>query len=185
MPVFFIFFIVIPVAEMAVLIHVGKVIGAWYTILLIFLTAVIGASLLKRQGVATLLRAHQKLNSGEIPAKEMFEGFLLALGGAFLLTPGFITDAIGFSLVIPQIRSVLVGYLAKKIVVNGKMGGGAQSRGFYYRSGQGFGQAEQDSPEWSTSGSDVIEGEFQEMTTKEDNPSRQDNPSGRIESDKK
>ncbi|PIE44140.1 MAG: exlusion protein FxsA [Gammaproteobacteria bacterium] len=176
MPVFFILFIVIPVAEIAVLINVGKVIGAWYTVLLIFLTAIIGASLLKRQGLATLLRANRKLNSGEIPAKEMFEGFLLALGGAFLLTPGFITDAIGFSLVIPQIRSVWVGYLAKKVIVSGKMGSG-QSQSFYYRSDHGFG-TQQPSSDRSGFGSDIIEGEYQDVST------RQDQPAKYIDSDK-
>ena len=85
MPVFFFLFIVMPIAELAVLIQVGSVIGVLNTVGLVFLTAVIGAWLLRQQGLATLLRANERLNSGELPAKEVAEGLILAVGGAMLL----------------------------------------------------------------------------------------------------
>ena len=104
MPVFFFLFIVMPIAELAVLIQVGSVIGVLNTVGLVFLTAVIGAWLLRQQGLATLLRANERLNSGELPAKEVAEGLILAVGGAMLLTPGFITDTFGFLCLLPGSR---------------------------------------------------------------------------------
>ena len=71
MPVFLLLFIILPVAELAVLIQVGSVIGVLNTVGLVFLTAVIGAWLLRQQGLATLLRANERLNSGELPAREV------------------------------------------------------------------------------------------------------------------
>lgn len=114
MKVLFLLFIVLPVAELMVLIKVGSIIGVLYTAMLILLTAMIGATLLRKQGMETLLRANQRLQNGEIPAAEVFQGFLLALGGAFLLTPGFVTDALGFALLLPQARQ----YLAVRLMKN-------------------------------------------------------------------
>ncbi len=105
----FLIFILVPVIELAVLIKVGSHIGVLWTLALIFLTAVIGVTILRAQGLATLMRANRKLEEGAIPAKELAEGFLLALAGAMLLTPGFVTDGFGFILLIPAVRSALVG----------------------------------------------------------------------------
>ncbi|MDX1800983.1 MAG: FxsA family protein, partial [Marinobacter sp.] len=90
MGVFFLLFVILPIVEMTILIKVGAVIGALNTIGLVLLTAVLGAALLRQQGLATLLKANQRLNSGELPAKEVAEGLILAVGGALLLTPGFV-----------------------------------------------------------------------------------------------
>ncbi len=163
MPLFFILFVIIPVSEIALLIKVGGIIGAGYTVLLIFFTALVGATLLRKQGISTLMRAHQKLNSGEIPAKELFEGFLLALGGAFLLTPGFITDVFGFMLVIPPIRQIFVSYLAKRMVVHSfGEGPGMQSRTFTYGS-QGAADPFAGRGRHGA-GEEIIEGEYQDIT---------------------
>ena len=89
-------FLVIPIIEVYLLIEVGGIIGAGWTILLIVLTAIIGVNLLRQQGVSTLMRANQAMSQGQIPAMEMMEGIFLAVGGALLITPGFFTDAIGF-----------------------------------------------------------------------------------------
>jgi len=139
MSVFLFLFIIMPIAEMAVLIQVGGMIGVLNTVGLVLLTAVIGAWLLRQQGVATLLKANQRLNSGELPAKEVAEGLILAIGGALLLTPGFITDTVGFLCLIPGTRHWLAAQALKRMVVAG------QSRGssFYFRAGGGsnpFGQ---------------------------------------------
>lgn len=95
---------------MWVLIKVGSVIGALSTIVLVLLTAVVGIALLRRQGFKTLLRARNKLDTGELPAQELAEAIFLAVGGALLLAPGFITDAIGFCCLIPGIRQLIIGY---------------------------------------------------------------------------
>ena len=107
-------FIVTPIVEMWVLIQVGGMIGAWPTIGLVLLTAMIGLALLRQQSFATFMRAQQKMQTGELPAKEMGEGLFLAVGGALLLTPGFMTDAVGFACLIPGIRQALIGQILKR-----------------------------------------------------------------------
>ena len=101
-------FIIIPLIELAVILKVNSFIGIGWTLGLIIITAFVGVKLLRRQGISTLLRANQKMQQGQIPAQELAEGFLLALAGALLLTPGFVTDAIGFTLLVPATRRVLV-----------------------------------------------------------------------------
>lgn len=110
MPVFrilFLLFIVVPLIEIYFLIQVGQHIGALSTILLCILTAALGAVLLRIQGILTLHRAQEKLRKGEIPADNLLEGLILLITGALLLTPGFVTDAIGFLCLIPSLRSLL------------------------------------------------------------------------------
>jgi len=107
----FALFIAVPIVEMVVLIQVGQQIGALWTIALVLLTAFIGINLLRHQGLATLSRATWRIQSGQIPAKEMLEGILLAVGGALLLTPGFVTDAIGFLLLVPFTRQFFASRL--------------------------------------------------------------------------
>lgn len=97
-------FFIVPLIEIYLLIEVGSVIGAGWTILLVVLTAVIGVNLLRQQGVSTLMRANQVMSQGQIPAMEMMEGIVLAVGGALLITPGFFTDILGFLCLIPQTR---------------------------------------------------------------------------------
>jgi len=165
MKILFLLFIIMPVVEMTVLIKVGTVIGAASTIGLVLLTAIIGASLLKRQGLSTLMRANQKMNAGELPAKEVAEGFLLAVGGALLLTPGFVTDAIGFSLLMPGIRGLLIEQLMKKMIVTGaQQFTQSSSFGADTFKAQGFGGVNQGN---QSNQSDIIEGEFY----KEEKPS--------------
>jgi UPF0716 protein FxsA len=113
----FFLFIVMPIVEMWLLIQVGSQIGAFNTITLVLLTAALGAWMLREQGLSTLFRFNQRLEQGELPAKEILEGLLLAIGGALLMTPGFITDAIGFACLIPVTRSWLVDSLMKRGVV--------------------------------------------------------------------
>lgn len=119
-PVLALIFIVVPVVEIFLLIQVGGIIGAWWTIGLVILTAIIGVRLLKIQGISTLGRAQQKMQSGEMPAMEMLEGIGLIIAGAFLLTPGFFTDGVGFCLIIPPIRRALVAAIVARMTVSGQ-----------------------------------------------------------------
>ncbi|MBE02737.1 FxsA family protein [Marinobacter lutaoensis] len=153
MPVFLLLFIVLPIAEMAVLIKVGSLIGVLNTVALVLLTAVMGAWLLRQQGLATLLRANERLNSGELPAREVAEGLILAVGGALLLTPGFITDAAGFLCLLPGTRHWLAARALKRLRVSG------QTRAFYFRAGGG--------PFRSGGEGDIIEGEYREHTERD------------------
>ena len=111
-------FLAVPILEIYLLIQVGQVIGAGWTILLVVLTAVIGVWLLKLQGLSTLTRAQQKLSENELPAREILEGMGLVVAGALLLTPGFFTDAVGFLLLFPPTRIWLVKAVASRMVVS-------------------------------------------------------------------
>jgi UPF0716 protein FxsA len=140
----FLLFVIMPILEMWLLIEVGSQIGALYTIGLVMLTAVIGINILRQQGFSTLNRAQSRMQQGELPGQELIEGFMLAIGGALLLTPGFITDTIGFLLLIPPTRQALVRYLIRSGQVQAwgsrgsgftftsfRGGSGPQSGGFY------------------------------------------------------
>lgn len=155
-------FIITPVLEMWFLLEVGSVIGALATIGLVLLTAMIGLRLLKQQGLATLLKVNQKMEQGSLPASELVEGFLLAVGGALLLTPGFFTDALGFSFLLPFTRHFFAQYLLKKgVLMSAQVG--AQNFGengfdaHFYSSQSGFGEQHSAAQQ---SNDDIIEGEF-------------------------
>lgn len=100
-------FIGIPLIEIYLFIAVGGWIGVWPTIGLVILTALIGTSLLRQQGLATLARAQVETEANRLPVRELFEGVCLLFGGMLLLTPGFLTDAIGLALLLPQLRGLL------------------------------------------------------------------------------
>jgi UPF0716 protein FxsA len=104
----FLLFFVISIVEIYFLIKVGSVIGALWTVFLVVGTAVLGAALLRQQGFSTFQRAQQSLAQGQLPATAMLEGVALVISGALLLTPGFVTDTIGFLLLTPLVRQKLI-----------------------------------------------------------------------------
>jgi len=114
---FIILFIFIPLIEIYLLIAIGSEIGALLTIALILFTAGLGVTLLRQQGLITLAKIRQSLDRGELPAATLLEGLMLLIAGALLLTPGFLTDAIGFTCLVPSIRSYLANSALKKVVV--------------------------------------------------------------------
>ncbi|MBR9882746.1 MAG: FxsA family protein [Oceanospirillales bacterium] len=148
----FLLFIVLPIVEITVLLKVGQAIGAWYTVGLVLLSAFIGVNMLRHQGLATLSRAQQRLDRQEMPGQEMVEGIVLAVGGALLVTPGFVTDAIGFSCLIPPLRQAFVRLLMSRFTVivasRAQSGMGANPRGDVDGRSSNAGR-----------GGDVIEGE--------------------------
>ncbi|KPB05428.1 FxsA family protein [Bacillus sp. CHD6a] len=99
--------IVVPALEIWLLITAGRLIGPIPTIILIILTGVLGAWLAKYQGVSALRSAQQKMNSGQMPGDVIIDGLCILVGGVVLLTPGFITDAIGFALLLPPTRNLI------------------------------------------------------------------------------
>jgi len=112
--VLLILFLVIPLVEIYFLISVGEVIGAFATVFMVVFTAILGAILLRSQGLSTLRRVQEASARGEIPALEMIEGMMLLVGGALLLTPGFFTDAIGFICLITPLRQAVIRYWIKR-----------------------------------------------------------------------
>lgn len=101
-------FLLVPLAEIYVLLKVGGVLGALPTIALVVLTAVVGAALMRAQGFSTLQKVQRQLAVGEVPAVAMAEGAFILVAGALLLTPGFITDCIGFCCLLPPLRQSLI-----------------------------------------------------------------------------
>ncbi len=157
-------FIVVPISEIYVLLEVSDIIGVGYTIALVILTAVVGAALMRAQGLATMLRMREEIARGEPPAATLVEGVMLLFAGALLLTPGFITDTMGFLCLTPAVRSAI----AKKAVASAVVG--AQGSAFRGEVGAGFGARRGG----FASDDDVIDGEF--SRDEEQSP-----PQGRIE----
>lgn len=142
----FVLFLIVPLVEIYFLIQVGQVIGAGWTVFLVVATAVIGAFLLRLQGFQTLHRAQTSMAQGQLPATEMLEGLCLLISGALLLTPGFVTDTLGFLLLTPPVRQALIKQMLKNSSVIFR---GRSSAGFY----------QQHSYRSSSQDNDIIEGE--------------------------
>ncbi len=112
-----ILFISVPIIELFLLIEVGKKISWELTVLIIFITAIIGARLTKIQGSQTIRNVQSAIRMGKIPHREVLDGLMILVAGAILLTPGFLTDFVGFCLLIPKLRSYLRGFL-KSFLIN-------------------------------------------------------------------
>jgi len=145
-PIFAFLFLVVPIVEIYFLIQIGSVIGAFLTIFLVVATAVVGAFLLRQQGMSTLARFQQNMSSGTLPAKEMMEGVFLIVGGALLMTPGFFTDTIGFLCLIPFTRRYMVDQMIKRSLFKAQ-------------------QAGMSGANRSSADGDIIEGEFVQKPT--------------------
>ncbi len=139
--VLFLVFILVPAIELSVLISVGDVFGPLNTVALVFLTAIVGVSLVRSQGLSTLMSVQSKLERGEAPGKEIVEGMMLAAAGLLLLFPGFVTDLIGLLLLTPFTRSPIASYIFKRMQMRVVAGGGFQGQAGQNPFGQqGFGQ---------------------------------------------
>ena len=139
MPVAFTVFIIVPLLEMLLLFEVADRIGGIQTLLMVVLTAVIGVQVLKQQGFSTLLRANDRIRQGQLPAQEIIEGMLLAAAGAMLLTPGFLTDTLGFLCLTGPVRRPLAGRLVAAGVVRAGGFGSFSSRNGSARGDDAFG----------------------------------------------
>lgn len=113
----FLLVLIIPFVEIYLLLAVGGIIGAFPTIFLVVATAVAGAWLLRQQGFATFQKLRANLAQGKIPAYEMIEGPIILVGGALLLTPGFITDILGFACLVPPLRRRIAQYIIEHHIV--------------------------------------------------------------------
>ena len=143
---FFIIFILIPLAEVYAFIEVGGQVGLLKTLLLCVLTAMIGGFLVRQQGLEMLMQGQRELQSGRLPLDKLFDGFCIVIAGALLVTPGFVTDFVGFSLLFPPFRS----FMRRMIKKSGKF------------SVHGMGQSTSDYT-YSNHGDDIIEGEYEQV----------------------
>ncbi|MBU1062324.1 MAG: FxsA family protein [Candidatus Omnitrophica bacterium] len=117
-------FTLVPIVELALLIKVGHYIGLGNTLLIVILTGVGGAYLAKNQGISTLIKMQKDINEGIMPTDKLFDGLLILSGGILLLTPGLITDAMGFVGLIPFTRDLIkkwVKYKIKDMISQGKV----------------------------------------------------------------
>ena len=108
-------FVVLPIAEISMIVKLGSIWGLWPTIAAIFFTALIGTLIVRHQGVAVLLDLQRSISEGRIPAREILEGLSLIFAAAFLITPGFLTDIIGFFIVVPLFRNLTLSYIVKHL----------------------------------------------------------------------
>lgn len=141
--------IAVPIIEISVFIQAGELIGLWPTLITVVLTAFMGTALLRRQGLATLQRVQDSMNAGRPPVAELFDGLCLFVAGLLLLTPGFVTDAIGFLLFVPPLRTFILGGLVARLSVS--MSAGFSARGETHSPGGGD--------------TTIIEGEYHEVKT--------------------
>ncbi len=111
------FILALPAIEIAVFILVGSKIGVLATLGLILAGILIGAALLRAQGFALLTRMRAEMDAGRVPGEEMIQGVLLLVAALMVLTPGFVTSAFGFLLLIPQVRRALVGLVRSRMTV--------------------------------------------------------------------
>ncbi|MGH1397776.1 MAG: FxsA family protein [Alphaproteobacteria bacterium] len=143
-----IIFLVVPLLELAVFGAVSEHIGVWSALLFALLTAIIGGNLVRAQGLQTIAGMKASADAGQVPLTEIFDGFCLVAAGALLITPGFLTDGIGFALLVPKLREILRGVIKEHT-------SWAAAGGSYTHSGM-------------PRDPDVIEGEFERVDTPED-----------------
>ena len=105
-------FVLIPIIEISLFIEIGSIIGSFYTIMLIFLTAIVGVFFVRQQGISTFQKLATQLRNLEAPVQTMFEGLVILIAGILLITPGFFTDALGFLGLIPVSRIIFIKLVA-------------------------------------------------------------------------
>ena len=114
-PVLVVAFVGVPLLEIFVLVQIGQVIGAWWTILLLILASVIGTWLVRREGGRAWQALTTALETGRMPHRELADGALILVGGTLMLTPGFVSDAVGMLLILPLTRPLARRLLAQAV----------------------------------------------------------------------
>lgn len=137
LPLLLILFIAIPIAELWLIIEIGGAIGILPTLALLIVDSLIGAALARSQSRAAWERFNRALSEGRMPGKEAFDGAMIILGGALLLTPGFITDVFGLALLIPPTRALIRGFLTRQVARRGAVAFRVASFGSGRRPGAG------------------------------------------------
>lgn len=150
----FFLFAVLPILEITLLIQVGEQIGAWNTVGIVIITAFVGAYIVRQQGLSTYLQAQSKMQQGQLPGQEMAEGLLLLIAGVLLVTPGFVTDIIGFAFALPFTRPLIAKSISKHLIAKQVH---FQQQTFYQHQSRQYGQSQQDE--------EIIEGEFRRTDT--------------------
>lgn len=140
--------LVLPLLEIAVFIAVGQQIGVLATLALVLLTTVAGSILLRRQGFGNFQRIRHTLEQGRMPERELIHAFMILVAGVLLLTPGFVTDALGFMLFIPAVRDLAWASARKRFIIVGS----GTSRSKPYRGGPETRTIDLDTGDYSNTG---------------------------------
>jgi UPF0716 protein FxsA len=156
-------FIVVPIVEIGLFIQVGGAIGLWPTLAIVILTAIAGTTLMRAQGIMTLNRLQNSLSDGSNPADPIAQGAMILVAGVLLLTPGFFTDGLGFALLLPPVRAILIRWAASRI----------SSGNMSFTAGPMGGRK---NPPRQSSGSQTIDGDY--SVVDEDDTQPPENPSG-------
>lgn len=162
MNLLFLIFIITPIVEIGVFMQVGDLIGLGPTLLMIFVTAILGVNLLKSQGISVWGEMQRQLAQGQMPATAMISAAQLLFAGGLLLTPGFVTDTVGFLLLVPQVRQLVAKYLLSKWMIKGQ-----QTQGSFYSAS-------------SYSSSDYTRSEHSETEYSSSNYSKSDYPKSKL-----
>lgn len=142
----FVPFVLVPLIEIALFIQVGGWIGLWPTLAIVIVTAIAGTALVRQQGVRAIQELRGSINALRDPTESLANGAMILIAGALLLTPGFFTDAVGFSLLLPPVRAALYRYLRSRVKVE---------------------RFDYGDPRSDPARPDVIDGEFYEVTEKQ------------------
>lgn len=150
----FLAFVLVPIVEIALFIQVGGAIGLMPTLLIVILTAILGTWLVRNQGLLAMSQLRNSFEHLSDPTEPLVHGAMILFAGALLLTPGFFTDAVGFSLLVPRVRIAVFHYLKSRVsVAQFRMGPGGQT--FHHSGG----------PDNARSGQgDIVDGEFRDVT---------------------
>ena len=148
----------VPLLEIWVFIEVGGRLGSLTTIAIVVITAIVGAALLRFQGLATLARARASVEAGRMPVDEVFDGLCLLVAGIVLLTPGFVTDTIGLLLFVPAVRRGIGSWLRRRVLTAGPFRAGQTEAG----------------PGASEFGGPVIDAEYVHVKTEPETPGPED-----------
>ena len=134
--------LIVPILEITVFILVGNVIGLWPTLGLVVGSAILGALLLRAQGISTLVRIQKEVAAGRVPGRDMVHGVMIVVAGVLLLTPGLVTDAFGYLLFIPSVREAGWRFLKSRVVAMPMAGGWQREERAPPRPGAGPGVVE-------------------------------------------
>jgi UPF0716 protein FxsA len=113
MKIFILIFILVPVAELGVLLFSGQTIGVWPTLILLIVTGLLGSYLAKKQGINTIRKVQEQIQFGRVPGNEILDGLCVLFGGILLLSPGFLTDILGLVLLLPFTRTLIKPFILK------------------------------------------------------------------------
>lgn len=163
---FLVIFVAMPIIEIAVFIQAGELIGLWPTIGIVILTAIIGTSLMRAQGLQTLARAQAQMDHGEMPIGEMFDGICILIAGVLLLTPGFVTDTMGFLLLVPPLRRAIGAGVIMKLVRSGNIRTSFPRR--TYSNTKPSGDRGRQRPGGRAGSGPIIDGDFENVSPTDD-----------------